>query len=113
MRSGQPCAWRPRGPRAAPARGSTQDDPFQRCQRSEDEKRSDDRRDDVSQRDPHTVESGEQPQQPEQQTADESANQAQPQVPPNAKAPALTPDDQPGNAPSEETNDYPNDELSE
>src|SRR6516225_8196533 len=80
-------------------------------QRPEDEKRSDDRGNDVPQRDPDAVESGEQPKQPEQQTTDQGAGRAQPQIAPYAEAPALAPDDQPGDAASEQTNDYPYDEL--
>jgi hypothetical protein len=81
--------------------------------RPEDEKRSDNCSHDVAQRDPHCVESGEEFQQPEQETPDQGANQAQPQIPPNTKASALSPDDQPSDAPPDQTNDYPNDKLIE
>src|SRR6516225_2735411 len=81
-------------------------------ERSEHDERSDDRGDDVAQRDPHAIEPGKQPQQPEQEAADKGANQAQPKVPPNAKAPAFASDDQPGNASAEQADDYPYDQLS-
>jgi hypothetical protein len=79
----------------------------------QDDQRSDDSGHNVSQRDRHFIEGWEQPQQSKQQTADESANQAQCQIPPNAKTLAVARDYQSCKAPTEQTDDYPDDELSE
>jgi hypothetical protein len=55
----------------------------------------------------------EQPEHAEQQAADESAGEAHSQIPEKPEPLAVPGDDQPGKTSSEQTDDDPNDELTE